>query len=124
MTQSTEVDTPETSSSENRCVVIGPFIGALSADAVHICIGFPNTDFRSLSCTITEIGGAQTTRVSKVLHEPYRVFTFEFDGLSPEGRYDYVFNSEEVTVDLNGLENKDLHFRPIGECNRGDSLFS
>lgn len=110
-------------SSEAQPLVVGPFVGALSADGVRVCVALPDQPrIKNLTCTLTTSSGSSEVREVARSREPYGMFAFDFFNLSPSELYQYEFTTSEGMVEIPDLQVADMVFRPIGDCSPDDSF--
>lgn len=110
-------------SSEAQPLVVGPFLGALSADGVRVCVALPDQPgIERLTCTLTTSSGSSEVREVLRRSERYGMFAFDFFNLSPSELYQYGFTTSEGVVEIPDLQLADMAFRPIGDCSPGDSF--
>lgn len=102
--------------------VVGPFVGALGARKVRICLGLPGSDHETVTCSLTAGDTGERMLESRSSHGELRVFAFDFEDLDPQTWYRYALSVGGEPLDLEGLEAEDLRFRPIGEAGDDDGF--
>ena len=104
--------------------IIGPFLGPGNPGEIRIFIALPfRKDISKLTCQIKNKNSVIQKKEASPLDNDYRVFSFEFSNLDPNGKYYYQFLIGDRPLDLEGgLKYEDCHFRPCSDLGDSDSF--
>lgn len=104
--------------------VVGPFLGVSCPGSIRIVIGLPHLAPKRFECILLDESDAVKDRkFADKRCGLFNVYSFDFNGLTPDAVYSYRFEADGAPIDLQGgLTCTDCRFRATKEFSQEDAF--